>query len=56
MKVSARGWLGEFASARDFGEELATGGEFDHEIDLGLRGHDFVDFKDVWVVVESFHG
>jgi hypothetical protein len=56
VEVTARGLFCQFASARDFGEKLASRGEFDHEIDLGFRRHDFVDFKNVWVVVEFPHG
>jgi len=55
LEVPASRGLRQTASTGDSGEELSTGGELHDEVDFGLRGHDFVDFKDVRVVVEAAH-
>lgn len=56
LEVPAGDGFGESPAAGDFGEEFASGGEFDHQVDFGLGRHDFVDFEDVWVVIEAAHG
>lgn len=55
LEITTRRRFVKAAESDEFGEEFSSGGVFDDEVDLGFSGHDFVDFEDVWVVVEAAH-
>lgn len=55
LEITTRRRFVKAAESDEFGEKLSSGGVFDDEVDLGFSSHDFVDFEDVWVVVETTH-
>lgn len=54
-EVTPRLRLRETAAAGDFGEEFSALGQFNDQVNLGLGGHDLVDFDDVGML-KAPHG
>lgn len=55
LEVTARRCLSEAPAAGDFGEEFASFGQLNNQVNLGLSGHDLVDFEDVGML-KAPHG